>query len=121
MIQCRYRSSFSAIQWTGAESELREAQAALAPRFNVIRYADPLQGDCLRVMYGDLAWMVPAKSWLIICDHAIPNSLPFVLSEPYFQHIMDWRRVSAGDMAPASSALSAGDYDSMRGRPAPWL
>ena len=119
MIECRYRTPFVAFHWTGAESELREAAAALAPRFNVIRYSDPLQGDCLRVMYGDVAWMVPKNNWLIKCDHATPGGFPFVLSETEFQHQMIWRR-RPDDMA-GTPALSGRADESMLGRPAPWL
>lgn len=55
----------AAVQWTGAESDVEAARAALSPRFHIFRMRERLRGEVLKVTAGAKTLTVPRGCWLI--------------------------------------------------------
>lgn len=62
-----------ALQWNGLATTVAEAAAMLAPKYNVFRFSDPLQGDVLKVTSGAREWTVPTEAWLIKGRDGLPG------------------------------------------------
>jgi len=62
----------AAIRWDGEAETVKKAATMMAPRYNVFRFRDPLQGDVLIVAAGAHSWTVPKEHWLAVSDTGAP-------------------------------------------------